>query len=111
MAEPTIQDIFGAGATQTATSITILKADLPTLTASLTNRGEQMFMAILLRARQNLTVAARNLDLDRSVAIEDGFDQVLSRTVDGTTNNYYQSGITISAQKINTNSALNANDY
>jgi len=111
MPEPTINDIFGAGATQTATSITILKADLPTLTAAAVNRGDQMFVALILRAQANLTVAARNLDLDRSIAIEPAFDQVVSRTVGNTTNNYYQSGLTLTAQKINSNSAIVANDY
>lgn len=111
MAEPTIQDVFGAGATQTATTITMLKADLPTLAANATNRGEQMFMAIVLKAEQNLTTIARDADLDRSVAIERSFDQVTSRTVGAVTNNYYQSGLTITAQKINTNSAIDADDY
>lgn len=111
MAEPTIQDVFGASATQTDTTLTILKSDLPTLTASATNRGEQLFVAVVLRAQQNLTVAARDLDLDRSIAIEPSFDQVTSRTVGGITNNYYQSGLTISAQKVNTNSAIDADDY
>jgi hypothetical protein len=111
MSEPSIQDVFGAGATQTATTLTILKSDLPTLTASATNRGEQMFMAIVLRGQQNLTTTARDADLDRSISIEPSFDQVISRTVGVTTNNYYQSGLTITAQKINTNSAIDADDY
>jgi len=111
MPEPTITDVFGPGATQTATTLTILKSDLPTLTPVAANRGEQMFMGIVLRAQGNLTPAARNLDLDRSIAIEPAFDQVTTRTVGGTTNNYYQSGLTITAQKVNTNSAIVANDY
>jgi len=111
MPEPTIVDVFGPGATQTLTTITILKSDLPTLTPAANNRGDQMFMGIILRAQANLTVAARNLDLDRSIAIEPSFDQVVSRTVGATTNNYYQSGLTISAQKINTNTAIDADDY
>jgi len=111
MPEPTINDVFGAGATQTATTLTILKADLLTLTPVAANRGEQLLMGIILRAQANLTPAARNLDFDRSIAIEPAFDQVTSRTVGSTTNNYYQSGITISAQKINTNSAIDADDY
>jgi hypothetical protein len=111
MAEPTITDVFGPGATQTATSITILKSDLPTLTAIDTNRGEQLFMGIVLRAQQNLTTAARDADLSRSIAIEPSFDQVTSRTVGAISNNYYQSGLTITAQKINANSAIDADDY
>lgn len=111
MAEPTIQDVFGAGATQTATAITILKSDLPTLTPAAVNRGEQMFMAIILKAQSDLTTAARDLDLDRSISIEPSFDQVTSRTVGGVTNNYYQTGLSISAQKLNTNSSIDADDY
>ena len=111
MAEPTLQEIFGAGATQSATTITIFKADLPTLTASATNRGEQMFMAIILRGKQNLTTTARDADLDRSIAIEPSFDQITSRTVGTITNNYYQTGLSITAQKLNTNSVIDADDY
>ena len=111
MSEPTIQDVFGAGATQTATTLTILKSDLPTLTASATNRGEQLFMGIVLNAKANLTETARNGDLDRSIAIEPSFDQVTSRTVGGVTNQYYQTGLSISAQKLNTNSSIDADDY
>jgi hypothetical protein len=70
-----------------------------------------MFMAIVLRGQQNLTTTARDADLDRSISIEPSFDQVISRTVGVTTNNYYQSGLTITAQKINTNSAIDADDY
>lgn len=111
MAEPTIQDVFGAGATQDATTLHILKANLPTLTATATNRGEQLFMAILLKAKSNLTTTARDADLDRSVAIESSFDQVTSRTVNGVTTNYYQSGLSLSAQKVNTSTAISADDY
>ncbi len=111
MAEPTIQDVFGAGATQDATTLHILKADLLTLTPSATNRGEQLFMGIVLKAKANLTTTARDGDLDRSISIDPSFDQVTSRTVGGVTNNYYQSGLNISAQKVNTNSAIDADDY
>ncbi len=50
MAEPTLQQVFGANVTQDANTITISKADLASvgLTASANNRGEQLFTAILL---------------------------------------------------------------
>jgi hypothetical protein len=107
MAEPTLVEIFGAGATQSATAITILKADLPGLTASATNTAESLFAGILLKAESNLTTAARDTNPDRSIAIEQGFDQVAYR---GTTA-YYQSARTITLQKINTSASIDPDDY
>lgn len=42
-------DIFGANAIQTTDIIAIQKSDFPALTASVTNNGEQILAAILLR--------------------------------------------------------------
>jgi hypothetical protein len=44
-----LTDVFGSAASQTATTITIAKADLPGLTATAANNGQQIFVAILLR--------------------------------------------------------------
>jgi hypothetical protein len=101
MADPTIQDVFGAGATQTAT----------TLTASATNGGEAVAMGIVLKLQTTLTTAARDADLDRSLAVERSFDQIVTRTVGTTTNDYYQSGFTVTAQKLNAAGAIDADDY
>lgn len=49
----TFQQIFGENASQTATTITILKADLLTLTATADNGGEQILTALLLQAHQH----------------------------------------------------------
>ena len=53
MPEPTLTQIFGAGAAQTATVLTIAKADLAAvgLTASSTNTAESLFVALLLQAK------------------------------------------------------------
>jgi hypothetical protein len=56
-----LTDVFGPGATQTATTITIAKADLPGLTASPTNNGQQIFVALFLAAlsrQQTITTPA-----------------------------------------------------
>lgn len=45
--------IFGENATQSTTTLTINKADLPKLTPSLSNRAEQLLIAICLKALEN----------------------------------------------------------
>jgi hypothetical protein len=107
MAEPTLIELFGAGATQSATAITILKADLPGLTASATNTAESLLAGIILKAGTALTTTARDANPDQSIAIEQGFDQVAYR---GTTA-YYQSARTITLQKINTSATIDPDDY
>lgn len=49
----TLQQIFGTNAAQTATTLTIQKADFPTLTAAADNRAEQLLVALLLQAHQH----------------------------------------------------------
>ncbi|MBC1242280.1 hypothetical protein GNE10_35350, partial [Nostoc sp. 2RC] len=57
MAEPTLTQVFGANATQDATTITITKADLTGvgLTAASENTAESLFTAIVLKAQTALT--------------------------------------------------------
>jgi hypothetical protein len=107
MAEPSLIEVFGAGATQSATTITILKSDLPGLTASPTNTAESLLAGIILKAATALTTTARDANPDQSIAIEQGFDQVAYR---GTTA-YYQSARTITLQKVNTSATIDPDDY
>jgi hypothetical protein len=107
MAEPTLQEIFGTGATQTASTITIAKADLTGLTASASNTAESLLAGIILKAGTALTPTARDANPDQSIAIEQGFDQVAYR---GSTA-YYQSARTITLQKINTSATIDPDDY
>ena len=72
MTIPSLTDIFGAGATQTATTVTIAKADLPGLTATATNNGQQIFTALLLKAAAKLTTANRTSDPDIKITIDYG---------------------------------------
>lgn len=107
MPKPTLTEVFGAGATQTATTVTILKADLPGLTPAANNTAESLVVAIALKTKANLTTTAREGDIDRRVAIESGFSQILTR------NNtpYRQDSVTISFQKPDTASAIDPDDY
>jgi hypothetical protein len=46
----TLEQLFGAGATQDSQSLTIQKASLPGLSAAANNRGEQLLAALMLQA-------------------------------------------------------------
>lgn len=112
MAEPLLTQIFGAGATQTATTLTIAKADLATvgLTASANNTAEGLFVALLLIAKASLTPATLETNFDQSVSIaEADFDFQTLKTRNSTT--YRQSTYSINLQKLDTGSVTNPNDY
>lgn len=48
--EPSLTELFGIGATQTLETVTLSKADMPTLTASADNNGQQLFVGLFLAA-------------------------------------------------------------
>ncbi len=75
MAEPILTAVFGANATQDATDLIIKKADLTGvgLTPGANNTAESLLLAINLKAQQALTEAARDTNIDQSVALTDGF--------------------------------------
>lgn len=70
MTIPSLTDVFGPGATQTATTITIAKADLTGLTALATNNGQQLFAALLLKAAAKLSSTNRTNDADVKITID-----------------------------------------
>ena len=72
MAEPTLAEVFGAGASQTAQQIVIQKADLASvgLSSSPNNRAEQLLVAIMMKAALALTESARTTDIaNRNVSV------------------------------------------
>jgi hypothetical protein len=107
--KPTLIQVFGASATQTATDLTIKKADLVAvgLTPSATNTAESLLLAIALLAKTTLTPANRTSNLDQTIALEPSYDQIANR---GTTQ-YYQSALTLTAQKLNNSTPLDPDDY
>lgn len=112
MAEPTLTQVFGAGATQTATTISINKADLATmgLTASATNTAESLFVALLLLAKNNLSPSALETNPDQSVSIapaDFNFQTLVTRN----NQSYRQSSYVINLQKIDNGSSIDPDDY
>ena len=110
MAELTLQEIFGAGATQTATTITISKADLA-LTATANNRGEQVFAAVCKKAQPALSEATFATNPDQSITIASGFDSLVYRTVNNVQATFLQNQITVNFAKIQTSAGITPDDY
>ncbi|MBD2197940.1 MULTISPECIES: hypothetical protein [Calothrix] len=109
MAEPTLTDVFGANATQTSTTITITKADLPGLTAGSNNTAESLLIAILLKAQTPLSQTNFESNLDQSIYIANGFPSFAFR---GTNNDQYRvDQLTINAAKPDTTSTIDPDDY
>ncbi|WP_445632354.1 hypothetical protein [Nostoc sp. DSM 114161] len=108
MAEPTLQQVFGANAIQTSTTLTITKADLLTLTASANNTAESLFTAILLTAKNYLSSANFDANTDQSVSISDGY--LPSFAIRGE-NKYRQDDITVSLYKAAGSITIDADDY
>lgn len=83
MAEPTLTQVFGANATQSASTLTISKTDLATvgLTASSSNTAESLIVALILLAGTYLkTTNQTSINTDIQVTIDDsGFPQLVSR--------------------------------
>ncbi|WP_017317107.1 hypothetical protein [Mastigocladopsis repens] len=67
----TLQNLFGEGASQDEQVLKISKADLQGLTASVNNRTEQLFVAILLKARLAFE-GEFSTDNDESIVTENG---------------------------------------
>ncbi len=103
MAEPTITQVFGAGATQSETTITISKADLAGvgLTVLSGNTAESLLAAIALKAKEYLTPANFEANIDQSVTIDNGFNSIITRTLgNGTQGEYRQFQLNFNFHKL-----------
>ncbi|HCF27622.1 MAG TPA: hypothetical protein DEV81_10590, partial [Cyanobacteria bacterium UBA11049] len=100
---------FGTNATQTATTLTITKADLATvgLSASANNSAESLYVAMLLLAKNYLTDANLTSNTEQSISIVDSFDSLVTRG----TNQYRQKTYSVNLQKLDTGSTIDPDDY
>jgi hypothetical protein len=110
MAEPTLQDILGAGATQTATTITILKSDLP-MTAAAVNTGERIFAAMVKKAQTPFSTANFAANPDQSINIAAGFDSIVYRTANNVQTANLQTQLTVNFTKPQTSAGITPDDY
>jgi hypothetical protein len=110
MTQPTLQQVFGAGATQDATTITILKSQLP-MTAAAVNGGEQIFAAMFKKAETFLTPETFTTNTDQSISIVPSFDSLTYRTIGGQSATFLQTARTVNFAKEQANSGISPDDY
>lgn len=112
MPEPTLIQVFGAGATQTVTTLSIAKADLTALglTASATNTAESLFVALLLLAKASLTPATLETNLDQSISVAE-LDFNFQTLVTRNNQTYRQSTYAINLQKVDQGNIIVPDDY
>jgi hypothetical protein len=118
MAEPTIVQIFGTGATRLASGATAPSAglfipDSALVTAGLatpsTASAEGHFVAITLNAKTYLTQTNFDANTDQSIYLASGFSSFTTR---GTNNDSYRvDQININLAKLDTSSTVDPDSY
>jgi hypothetical protein len=111
MAEPTLIQVFGANATQTATDLVIKKSDLADsgLTASANNTAESLLLALILHFKANVTAATRDTNIDQSVAVNDGYSPAITTRNDAI---YLRNTISVEVDKLLTGAdTIDPDDY
>jgi hypothetical protein len=109
MAELTLVEVFGTGATQDATTITIQKSSLPRLTPSASNTAESLFTGIVLKAQAQLTQTSFDANIDQSIYLGTGFPSFTNRGADNT--QYRVDQLTINLAKIDDAATIDPDDY
>lgn len=110
MAEPTLAQVFGANATQDATTLTISKTDLATvgLNPLASNTAESLWVAILLLAAEYLTPENLELNAEQQISIEESALQTL---VTRNNNSYRQVSFTCDLQTPDINFQLDPDSF
>jgi hypothetical protein len=110
MSEPTLVQVFGTNASQTASQLTISKADLATvgLTPSATNTAESLMVALLQLAKAELNSTKQETNTDIQVTIAD--DATPTIIVRNSTN-YRQLSLTVNLETLDTGSAIDPDNY
>ena len=98
MSESGISNFFGNLATQTADTVTFSKTELP-FTAKPDNNGEQIFAAIVKRARNGMSVGRFEGNPDQNITLEDGLTERAYRTENGLEVPYLKTQVIVSFYK------------
>lgn len=105
MAEPTLTQVFGAGATQDATTVTFLKSDIGVTASSAT--AEAILAGINVKASGFLTETNFGTNIDQSIYVAPGFSSFTTRNDDP----YRLDQLTINLAKLDDGATLDPNDY
>lgn len=111
MAQETLQQVFGANVTQTATTLTINKADLAAvgLTANAANNPGELFTALLLNAQAgayNSTNQGTNPEVPITIT-ESTYPSIDVRN----SQNYLQQNFTVSFETVLAATTVNPMNY
>lgn len=109
MAEPTLQEVFGANAVQNDEWLVISKSDLAQvgLVPAISNTPESLYLAILLLGKRSLTVGDLLNNLDQSIGIEDPTFTLVTRN----SKTYKQDLYVVTLQKEDTKPNIDPDDY
>ncbi|QLE55660.1 hypothetical protein [Nostoc sp. TCL26-01] len=114
MAEPTLIEVFGTGATQDATTLTIQKSALATvgLTVAATNKPEALLTAIVKLGAVSLTSTNRDSNIDQSITIDADNTPSFTTRINGTTTaTYIRDTISIELDKPYSSTGIDPDDY
>ncbi|MEH2128307.1 hypothetical protein [Nostoc sp.] len=118
MAEPTIVQIFGTGATRLASGAATPSAGLFIPDSALQTAGlatpstataEGHLVAIAVNAKSYLTQTNFDANIDQSLIVTDGFSSFTTRGTDNTA--YRQDQLTLSLAKVDTSSTIDPDNY
>ncbi|MEH1838128.1 MAG: hypothetical protein V7L20_05070 [Nostoc sp.] len=118
MAEPTLNQVFGTGATRLASGAStpssgIFIPDSALISAGLTTpttaTAEGHLVAIVKNAESYLTQANFDANIDQSLIVVDGYSSFTTRGTNNTA--YRQDQKTISLAKIDVGSTIDPDDY
>jgi len=107
MSEPTLANIYGPSVAQSAETVTLTKADYPSLTAKADNTGESIFVATFLEAAKFLTPAAQAADPDIQITINPVAQEDLTRNG----SNYVRHSYTVTFDVPNVANTVTANAF
>jgi hypothetical protein len=107
MAQPTLQQLFGANCSQTSTQFIIDKSDLEGLTPSENNSAESLLVAILKKAAVFLTPEKAQADTEIQVSIERGSDNITTRN----NQQFRQYNFTLELYKLDASTDIDPDDY
>jgi len=111
MAQETLQQVFGANVTQTATTLTINKADLAAsgLVASATNNPGELFVALMLNAS---TGAYNSTNQSNNPEVPITITQSTYPSIDvRNSQNYLQQNFTVSLETVLSSEAIVPANY
>ncbi len=114
MAEPTLIQVFGTNATQTATTLTISKNDLVATGLTLADDipAEKLLAAILKQAATTLSEENRDTNIDQSVAVSQSSIPSFTTRVNGTvTATYIRDSFTVELDKAYSSTGIDPDDY